>query len=608
MDFNSIGVFLVDLVDTKTVNDTDLLIVEDAINTKKIIFRDFRQSLIADAEAPASYRIYSSQKVHDLITELNATVDKGIGSVDNDIAQLEKNKVSQNDMKSALDAMDKKKVDQSDFNRMVDELDNTRKKTDKITGADLAYGSEEDRIHLQHLGSDILDAMTGHTQIAIPSVPVGGWRSEDLANGSISALKLSKDYTYRGTFPEGNLNSLVDAGVYEVAAGVAGVPHYGNDMGETRLLEVIRYGIDGKWIIQRVYYKEYSDETRPSYFERKGLFSRLSILEFVPHYEVTDFNKVEADLLGTHYNNRGVVTSGDLFELELDGNYLCEPEVLHLPTTEKYMVNIRTFGNRKEYEAKKADVTGCITWCCYEYHDNNGALLRTEWINTNNVAKSKFDGATFHIFGDGISYGMGASNISETAYTSILRRKYGYKISNHALADASAGNYGDNIREQSSLLTQIDSATGLSATEEFYVIIFIGAEDFKSGIATIGNDTNYGDSTFKGALNLAIEKLYHRSPYCKILLVTPMYRASIKPGDSLDSDDNFVNNKYLREFVDAMVDIGKRNHIPCLNLYDECSINKYNSGIYLSTEGIYPSDKGHALLAEKIHNGMCRFY
>ena len=59
-----------------------------------------------------------------------------------------------------------------------------------------------------------------------------------------------KDYNYRGTYPEGDLNRFVSTGYYEVAATVTGVPHYGDDMDETRLLEVIRYGTDGKYIIQ----------------------------------------------------------------------------------------------------------------------------------------------------------------------------------------------------------------------------------------------------------------------------------------------------------------------------------------------------------------------
>ena len=607
-DSMNVGIFITDLLEKERIDDTDILLVEDLENTKKVLFRNFRISLISDKEAPANYKIYSSQKVHQLINEIRDSVSDGIGGMEEDIQNLIKDKISHKELDIAIAEIDKKKLDKVDLNPVIQELENTRKKSVPITGQDLAYGNEDEKIHLKHLGADILDAMTGKTPITPPSVPTGGWRGDDLADGSISARKLTKDYTYRGSYPEGNLNRLVESGIYEVAATVEGVPHYGEDMNETRLLEVIRYGTDGKYIIQRVYYKEYTDEVRP-YFERKGLFQKLSILEFVAHFEISEVNKVESDLLGDRYNNRGKLSEGDLFlDTKADGNYLCESTVKNLPTADKYLVNVRTFDNRKEYEAKRADINGCITYSCYEYYDSNHALIRTDWFNSTNVSKSKFDGKAIHIFGDGISYGLGSTDILHTAYPSILNKKYGYRVFNHALSDATAGNYGDDIFKQSSLLTQIDTATGLTVEDEIYVLIFIGAEDYRSGMAPIGNDDNENDTTFKGSLNLAIKKLLTKAPSAKVMLVSPIFRSSTEPGDDLDCDTNLVNDKYLRDFANAMSDIGKVNHIPCLDLFDECMINKYNSKIYLNKDGVYPSDKGHAMIAEKIHDGMCKFY
>lgn len=607
-DSMNVGIFITDLLEKERIDDTDILLVEDLENTKKVLFRNFRISLISDKEAPANYRIYSSQKVQQLIDDIRDSVSDGIGGMEEDIQNLIKDKVSHKELDAAIAEIDAKKLDKVDLDPVIQELENTRKKSVPITGQDLAYGNEDEKIHLKHLGADILDAMTGKTPITPPSVPTGGWRGDDLADGSISARKLTKDYTYRGSYPEGNLNRLVESGVYEVAATVEGVPHYGEDMDETRLLEVIRYGTDGKYIIQRVYYKEYSSEVRP-YFERKGLFQKLSILDFVAHFEISEVNKVESDLLGDRYNNRGKLSEGDLFlDTKADGNYLCESTVKNLPTTDKYLVNVRTFDNRKEYEAKRADINGCITYSCYEYYDSNHTLIRTDWFNSTNVSKSKFDGKAIHIFGDGISYGLGSTDILHTAYPSILNKKYGYRVFNHALSDATAGNYGDDIFKQSSLLTQIDTATGLTVEDEIYVLIFIGAEDYRSGMAPIGNDDNENDTTFKGSLNLAIKKLLTKAPSAKVMLVSPIFRSSTEPGDDLDCDTNLVNDKYLRDFANAMSDIGKVNHIPCLDLFDECMINKYNSKIYLNKDGVYPSDKGHAMIAEKIHDGMCKFY
>ena len=357
----NIGIFISDLLEKSVIEDTDVLLVEDLENTKRVMFRNFRISLIDDKEAPANFRIYSSEKVQSLIDEIKEMVTDGVGGVQGDIESIIKDKVSKKELDAAIAELDDKKLDKTSLDPVIQELENTRKLSVPITGQDLAYGTEDEKIHLKHLGSDILDAMTGKTAITPPSVPTGGWTGDDLANASISALKLKKDFMFRGSYPEGDISRLVETGYYEVAATVTGVPHYGDDMDETRLLEVIRYGVDAKYIIQRVYYKEESDEPRP-YFERKGLFNKLAILEFHPHFEVTENNKVESDLLGDHYNNRGLLTEGDLFEIDVDGNYLCDSTVKNLPTADKYMVNIRSFDDRKEYEAKLADIDGCITY------------------------------------------------------------------------------------------------------------------------------------------------------------------------------------------------------------------------------------------------------
>ena len=52
-----------------------------------------------------------------------------------------------------------------------------------------------------------------------------------------------------------------------------------------------------------------------------------------------------------------------------------------IPTQENYMVSVRSFGDRREFEAKLADISGCVTYICFEYRDSAGVLQRTEWFN-----------------------------------------------------------------------------------------------------------------------------------------------------------------------------------------------------------------------------------
>ena len=188
----NVGIFIRDLLEKTRVDDTDVMIIEDTENTKKVMFRNLRISLVEDNESPASHRIYSSLKVQQMIDDITKKVTDGVGGVQGDIEELQKDKVSKKELADAIAEIDEKKFDKADINPIVEELENTRKKSDPITGKDLAYGTEDEKIHIKHLGSDILDAMTGKTQVSIPSVPTGGWTGDDLANESIGAIKLKR--------------------------------------------------------------------------------------------------------------------------------------------------------------------------------------------------------------------------------------------------------------------------------------------------------------------------------------------------------------------------------------------------------------------------------
>lgn len=607
MNNNESSIYLEELLEKTTVNDSDILIVEDTENTKKVSFRNLRLALIEDNETPATHRIYSSEKISKMIKDVKDVTNTNIGVLNDQIQKLQATAVTEDVLMSEVSKLDDKKADKTEIPPILEELSNTRKATDKITSEDLAYGSDSEKIHLKHLGSDVLDAMTGQTPVSIPSVPAGGWVTEDIANSAITAQKLSKDFMYKSAATSTDLNRMVETGIYVVASDAEGLPHYGDDEGESRRVDVYRYGENGKYICQRVYYHSYTGEVRP-FFERKGLFSKLSTLEFTAHFEVTDNNKVESDLLGDNYDNRGLLSDMSIFDVTADGNYLCDNTVTNLPTVDTYIVAVRSFENRREFDAKKILPSGVMAYTCYEYYDSANLLNRTPWINNESISKSKFDGCQLHIYGDGISYGLGASDIVNTSYAGILKSKYGWSIYNHSLSDATAADYGDEILAETSILTQIDRTTGLSSSDNVYVLICVGSEDYRCGKAQIGTNDLKNTTTYKGGLNLAIEKILTRAPKAKIIMMSPVYRASTEPGDGFNGDDNLVNDKTLREYATAMKSIAEYNHIPFVDTYNECMINKYTYSQYLTSEGVYLNDSGHEMIAEKVQDGFCRYY
>ena len=603
------SILITDLLQKDHVDNTDVIIIEDEENTKKVTFNDMRLSMIEDSENPSNYRIYSSQKTKYMIDGVRTEVLNNIGGMDEDIQKLQTTAVTKTELSSTVEKLKNTTVSVDSYNNLVTDLENVRRKSDIITSSDLATGEDADKIHIENLGLDVISAMTGETAVTVPSVPVGGWVTEDISNKAITSAKLSKDFTFRGIYPDMDINRLVETGLYEVSASCPNVPHYGNDGDETRLLSVERFGQDGKWIIQRVYYKENTGENRP-YFERKGQFARLASLSFIPRFDITKENKVTSSLLDKNYDNRGSVSEGSVYNLTESGCYYCESTVTDLPTTgTPYTVTVKNYSDKgTEYLARQFNINGYIAYISHTYKDSAGALQRTSWINISTMAKSKFDGKIVHIFGDSYSVGLGATNKLTTSYTSILQNKYGYRITNHALSDATMGNYGNISLTDRSILTQIDSTSSLYKNTDCYVIIFAGAEDYKTGAGPIGLVDSTKDTTFMGATNLAIQKILTKAPKSKILIVSPFYRSSTIPGDDLNGDTNLVNSKTLSYFSDALEEVTTAMHIPYLNLYRTCSVNKYNSSVYLSTNGVDLNDTGHALVAEKIHDAMCRYY
>lgn len=599
-----------DLIEKTTANDSDIIIVEDSENTKKITIVNLRKSMIMDNQNPGSDRLWSSEKINTALETLQKNVEKTVGSMKETVEDLDTAKVSKNYVDDKLLTLDEKKANVTITEALSKELENKLPKNSTFTGKDIKCTTDGDKLHMEHLGADILTAMTGNAPVSMATVPSGGWQTEDLGDGIIIASKLGSSYRFKKNVTEGNINLITDDGLYLLGSGVTGFPTYEADETDPKLLEVERYGEEGKYIRQTVYYidqPEYT-EKRPYKFERAGELSKIHTLEFSSHFEVTDVNKVEADLLGDTYNNRGVISSGDVYDLAANGNYLCTKDVTSLPLENtNFLVTINSYNETTEFTAKTVETTGGTKeYTSFIYYDSAHMPVIAPWFMTASNLKSKFDGKRVHVFGDGIAYGIGASSINDTSLTALLSSKYGYAIHNHSLPDATYGIYDNDKYKDKCILTQAQLASGI--TDGDYAIIFAGTNDFTSGVAQIGSNLSTGTATFKGSISETISTLLTANPSLKILLVTPIYRGSITSGDGYNSDETKINDKYLSEFAEAIVEIGKYYHIPTINLYDECTINKYTKDIYLNDTGIYPTDTGYELLCEKIHDAMCRFY
>lgn len=180
-----------------------------------------------------------------------------------------------------------------------------------------------------------------------------------------------------------------------------------------------------------------------------------------------------------------------------------------------------------------------------------------------------------------------------------------YKVADYIATDNLTGlmNAAIALRDSSQAddnTAQVARLQSLDLSTVDYVTIFHGTNDFQ-GLVPIGTDSDATGDTFKGAINLSLDKLLTKYPNMKLLLVTPIWRARQVNGDDLESDNNPNSlGLYLRDYVEAIKDMGKKYHVPVLDLYNNSGIGKYTKNLYLSSDELHPNTVGYTHLANLI--------
>jgi lysophospholipase L1-like esterase len=132
------------------------------------------------------------------------------------------------------------------------------------------------------------------------------------------------------------------------------------------------------------------------------------------------------------------------------------------------------------------------------------------------------------------------------------------------------------------------------------VVIFFGTNDF-GGNLPMGTNTDTGGETFKGAINRTIKYLIDAYPRLNILFVTPFFRSRGPLGNDKDSD-NYPNSigMFLRDYCQAIKEIGSLYHIPVFDLHSTSGINTTTAPMMIP-DGLHPSKGfGYARVAERI--------
>lgn len=126
-----------------------------------------------------------------------------------------------------------------------------------------------------------------------------------------------------------------------------------------------------------------------------------------------------------------------------------------------------------------------------------------------------------------------------------------------------------------------------------------GTNDFKLAMP-IGSTSDATGETFKGAINYSIRRLLTAFPALRLFLITPAWQLNQADLDS-DSHPNSAGI-FLREYVDAMLDVSAVQHVPCCDMWRTLGINKFNYKSY-AFDGTHPNAAG----AERRGNAIASF-
>lgn len=147
---------------------------------------------------------------------------------------------------------------------------------------------------------------------------------------------------------------------------------------------------------------------------------------------------------------------------------------------------------------------------------------------------------------------------------------------------------------------KISSAVSQLVAGDFYTIEF-GVNDWRDG-TTVGTlDDNFkadtGTGTFFGSYRRLIDAIYNLNQYAKIILCTPR-KAYSNPAGLWPLhwwDEN--HGTYLKDYADAVIEIGKWMSLPVCDWFYESGMNQDNLALYSVDVAVHPNAAGHQQMA-----------
>lgn len=179
---------------------------------------------------------------------------------------------------------------------------------------------------------------------------------------------------------------------------------------------------------------------------------------------------------------------------------------------------------------------------------------------------------------------QGTVHTDETVvgYIQTIEKRYGLVCTNYGAA-------GHTIVGDYSTLMALDYS------DVVLVTIAYGVNDARTSVP-LGAVNDTDGTTFAGALNNILRKIYTDNPECRVLVLAPLQRLYVS--DFGIATEN-ANGNYLIDFVNMCKKVAEKRSTLCVDMYRDSGINQTNLSYY-TREGVHPLNTGYLRMAGAI--------
>jgi lysophospholipase L1-like esterase len=220
--------------------------------------------------------------------------------------------------------------------------------------------------------------------------------------------------------------------------------------------------------------------------------------------------------------------------------------------------------------------------------------LTVEWQK---IPQTIYNGADISAYGDSLTWGQASAGQSATPWPLVFEDLTECNMTNSAIAGstmAEGSGYGwiPGTDGPNAFCNRVDTESFAGIDQIF---VMYGTNDYGFVIELGDDNPAFPKTTFKGALNYALDKLTTTYPSLKITMLTPLYADT-----SLTKNDKGYT---MSDYVNAIIEISSNYNIPVINLHKGFGINANNIGT-LYWDALHPEDATYVRLGEYIANSI----